>query len=161
MPLVGLVKDGDGAWVTRRQHVQHDAANRRDAGVTGKKDDRPRVVIRQNETAKRTLDADFRAGSQPLQRFPSPSRPNADAELHGLRPFRRRGDGIRAGNAFRKTEVHPLPRLEEEGIAGKGDGELHHARHQLFDLGDGCVVSHQRDSNHFERRTARRGGTSG
>jgi hypothetical protein len=53
VPVIGLVEDGDLPRVLLRDHVQDDAADRRDAGVAGDEDDRTLAVVRQQKIAER------------------------------------------------------------------------------------------------------------
>src|SRR6266542_2341279 len=47
---------------------------------------------------------------------------------------------VYARDPLGEAEVHPLARLEAEGVVGKGDGDLEDARRELLDLGhDGGV----------------------
>ena len=64
--------------------MQHDAAHRRDAGVAGEEEDRTRVVIRQEKVAVRSVDRDWGAGRESLERRAAFSIADPHTELDRL-----------------------------------------------------------------------------
>src|SRR5207244_3716106 len=98
----------DLAPVVLRDHVQHDAADGRDAGVAGDEDDPVAGVVGQQKVAERTFDRNLRARLELLERHATAAFTDADAELHRLRTLRRRGDGVRARHPLGEAEIYPL-----------------------------------------------------
>jgi hypothetical protein len=127
----------------RGQQVQDDAAHRRDPDVAGQEHDSAIVILGQEEIAERSLDLHLGARLERPQRLAAAARADADAELHRLRPLRRRGDGIRARHPLGEPEVHPLSGLERK-VGAERDRELDDARRERLDLRDDGRVTHCR-----------------
>src|SRR5438309_1619453 len=94
------------------------------------------TIFGQKEITVRSFDRDARSSPQLLERLSAGSRAKANTELNRRRTLRSGRDRVRAGDAFRKSEIHPLPRLEAEIAVVNGDRQLDHRRRQLFNLRD-------------------------